>query len=327
MPKGEKNLRPGAMAVGPDGDLYFTGGYIGPKDAHTAPYIGRVTARGSVQILPLPAGLAPGGFTKNQGSYSQDSDETIISGPGGRLWFAAADGNQNGIARISTDGKVGRFIPAEIDGGLTSGPDGRVWVLEGAGQLGVATRSGIVATEALPVSLYNETNNLGLAAGVDGNLWYTDGISSIGRISGLNSVAAGLSPRGRPGRFPDFVRTYGQGSWTNATVNRHPTFAGVASPGAEVTLWARSQGQDQPVAIGQVRADRVDGSWTLTSHLRLDDGTYAVTATQTCDTGPSDVLYSLTPDSSGNPSNALVIESARGRRRPRESRDPTAQGL
>ena len=214
---------------------------------------------------------------------------------------------------------MGRFIPTEIDGDLLSGPEGRVWFE--ASELSVATRSGIVDTYNLPDSVpgsvaYGDAN---LAAGPDGNLWYTDGISSIGRISGLNSVAGGLSPRERPRRPPDFVRTYGQGSWTNATVNPHPTFAGVASPGAAVTLWVQQQGQDQPTAIGRAKANRVDGSWTLTSRVNLDDGTYAVTATQTGDTGPPDVLYSLMPDSNGDLSNALVIESADGRERAAKS--------
>jgi virginiamycin B lyase len=85
VPKGETNERPGAMALGPDGDLYFTGGYTGPKDEHTAGYIGRVTARGKVQILSLPAGLAPGGFTKGGASYQEEDDQTITSGPGRQL--------------------------------------------------------------------------------------------------------------------------------------------------------------------------------------------------------------------------------------------------
>ncbi len=314
VPKGETNQGPGAMALGPDGDIYFTGGYTGPKDKNTAGYIGRVTARGKVQILPLPAGLAPGGFTKDVGGGSYRLGvESLISGPGGQLWFDAAEGSVTGIARMSSDGKLGRFIPMDIGGNLVRGPEGRVYLQSGGPDgLSVTTRSGIVATYNLPGSTSDDANISSLAAGPDGNLWYTDGVSSIGRIGGLNSVAGGLSLRGRPRRPPDFVTAYGQGSWTNTTAEKRPTFAGVATPGAEVTLWVQQQGQDQPTAIGEVKADRVDGSWTLTSGVRLEDGTYAVTATQTGDTGPPDVLYSLTPDSDGNLSNALVIESAKG---------------
>jgi hypothetical protein len=62
------------------------------------------------------------------------------------------------------------------------------------------------------------------------------------------------------------------------------------------------------VSIGQVRASKFDGSWTLKSHVKLSNGNYAITASQTGDTGPPSVLYSPQPDSSGDLSNALVIQ-------------------
>ena len=98
--------------------------------------------------------------------------------------------------------------------------------------------------------------------------------------------------------------------WTHVTTNRHPTFDGVARPGAEVTVYVQKQGQAQPEEIGHVRARRGDGAWTLTSRLRLGDGDYAVTASQSGDTSPPAVIYSLQPDSYGNLSHALVIVSA-----------------
>jgi hypothetical protein len=82
----------------------------------------------------------------------------------------------------------------------------------------------------------------------------------------------------------------------------------VASPGAEVALSVQKQGDNQPVSIGKVRARGADGAWTLTSHVKLRDGNYAVTATQNGDTGSPSVLYSLVPDSMGNLSSALVVD-------------------
>jgi hypothetical protein len=73
----------------------------------------------------------------------------------------------------------------------------------------------------------------------------------------------------------------------------------------------QKQGESQPISIGQVHANQKDGSWTLTTNHRLSNGTYAVTATQSGDSSPPSVLYSLTPDSSGNLSNALVIDTTR----------------
>ena len=60
--------------------------------------------------------------------------------------------------------------------------------------------------------------------------------------------------------------------------------------------------------IGQVKADPKDGSWTLKIRQFLSYGTYAITAKETGEPGQTSTLYSLTPDASGNLSNALIIK-------------------
>ncbi len=206
-------------------------------------------------------------------------------------------------------------MPADnFSSNLVRLPDGQVWFATSrpgmAPGLGVATRSGIVVPQDLP-SPYVSGNSYGsgggMAAGPDGNLWLTTANSSIVRISGLDSVSGGLDYRHRSKQAPD----YSYDEWTNVSGTEKPTFACVATPGAEVTLWAQQQGDNQPVSIGQVKASRSDGSWTLKSHLKLSDGNRAVTATQTGNTGPPSVLSSLEPDSSGNLSSALVIQTSR----------------
>ncbi len=67
-----------------------------------------------------------------------------------------------------------------------------------------------------------------------------------------------------------------------------------------MTLWVQKQGETQTISIGQVHANPKDGSWTLKTNHRLSNGNYAVTATQSDDSSPPSVLYSLTPDSSGD---------------------------
>jgi len=263
--------------------------------------------------------------------YPPPPPKDIISGPDGKLWYQESTvQGATGIARISTSGKLGPVIPdGDIQSNMVRLPNGQVWFESQAAdansvnELGVATRSGIVATQDLPApdrinnssifpytSPYSGGRVLSVTAiGPDGNLWATSGgasgASSIVRISGLDTVAGGLDYRHRPKRAPD----YSNDQWTNVSGSPEPMFAGVAKPGAEVTLWAQKQGDNQPVSIGQVKASKSDGSWTLTSHLKLSDGNYALTATQTGDTGPPSVLYSLAPDSSGNLSNALVIQT------------------
>ncbi len=293
----------GNITLGPDGNLWFTAGGD----------VGRITAKGNLKMYPA--------VSKGYGDYmGPPGPSGIISGPDGTLWFQGNVHGTGGIARISTSGKLGSVIPVVgIDSNLLRLPDGQVWFEENSGagyELGVATRSGIVVTQDLPASAPYLTNSFYpgenvLTIGRDGNLWATSDASSIVRISGLNTVAGGLDYRHRRKRAPDYAYNPNSGGdqWTNVSGTAKPTFAGVATPGAEVTLWAQRQGDNQPVSIGQVQASKTDGSWTLTSHVKLSDGNYAVTATQTGDTGPPSVLYSLAPDSSGNLSNALVIQT------------------
>ncbi len=291
----------GAITTGPDGNVWFTGGYSDKKNnPHT--FIGRITARGQLSRFDLPSSLSAGSISSPPSGClcGPTYTDSVISGPDGKLWFTAQYHDKSGIARISTRGALSPFIPAAIEGNLSSGPDGRVWF---AGS--EATRSGIVVTSDLP----NAGNYSGMAVGASGSIWLTNGTTSIVRVSGLDGIAGGLDYRHRPKRAPDYEPTYAYNpGWTNVTTIARPTFAGIAKLGAEVTLWVQKQGDNQPVSIGRVKASCSDGSWTLTSRLKLSNGNYAVTATQTGDSGPPTVLYSLAPDPySGDLSNALVI--------------------
>jgi len=307
LPKRVEN-GPGNITVGPDGNLWFP---IGND-------IGRITAKGNVKMY---RGFAPSNKYYGYNGPGPRVPSDIISGPDGKLWYQSTVGGSTGpvIARISTSGKLGPVISVgNIASNMVRVPNGQVWFeiqtpvsgsLYANNELGLATRSGIVVTQDLPeLSPPLLSEGSAMTIGPDGNLWATSGsaggASSIVRISGLDTVAGGVDYRHRPKRAPDY--SY---EWTNVSGSAKPTFAGVAKPGAEVTLWAQKQGDNQPVSIGQVKASMSDGSWTLTSHLKLSDGNYALTATQTGDTGPPTVLYSLAPDSSGNLSNALVIQT------------------
>jgi streptogramin lyase len=313
----------GAITTGPDGDVWFTGDYPS-NDGSSQSFIGRITARGHVRLFPLPRSLSSS--SSSYGVFDPVDVSSVASGPGSNLSFAAtithdtpgvADNAHDtpGVAEISTDGKLGRFVPAAIYGNLVAGSMGEIWFpgngFAQSGQLALITRSGIVVTYDLPAQDYEYGGIAGVALGTGGELWLTTGTSTIERVNGLDSPAGGLDYRHRPKRAPDYLSSPydGTNGWTNVTGSTHPTFAGVAKPGAEVTLWAQKQGQNEPVSIGQVKASKFDGSWTLKSHVKLSNGYYAVTATQSGGTGPPSVLYSLTPDSSGNLSNALVIQT------------------
>jgi streptogramin lyase len=310
------SLEAEAITIGPNGNAWFWGLFsTAEAGGAAAAGIGEVTSKGQVKVY---------------GVSSMEPIENLISGPGGDLWFGGqqSSGTTLGapvIGRISTSGKSGSTIPTGPAYDLTLGPDGSVWFLT-LGQnglaLGVATRSGIVVTQDPPglnfgaPTAYAGADNV-MTFGPHGNLWLTDGTSSIERISGLDTVLGALDYRHRPNAAPDYVQASYAGTplplfnWTNTTSSAQPKFAGVAKPGAEVTLWAQKQGQNKPILIGRAAASTADGAWTLKSHVKLSNGYYAVTATESGHTGPASVLYSLEPDSTGNLSNALVVQAPR----------------
>lgn len=308
----------GAITPGPDGNVWFTGDYPAKNGCSRTSIVGRITTRGQMRLFPLPRSFSS--FSSSYGVFDPQVESTVVSGPGANLWFAADNSHDiPGVAEISADGKLERFVPAEIYGNFVAGSKGEVWFagngLAQSGQLALVTRSGIVVTYDLPAEDYEYSGVTGVAFGTGGELWLTTESSTIEHVNGLDSPVGGLDYRHRPMRAPDYLKNSydgGPNGWTNITSNVQPTFAGVAQPGAEVTLWAQKQGETSPVSIGQVRASKTDGSWTLKSHVKLTSGDYAVTATQLGDTGPPSVFYSLEPDSSGNLSNAHVIESPHG---------------
>src|SRR5262249_22884463 len=76
---------PWAIAVGPDGNIWFTEA-VGNR-------IGRITPAGVITEFPIPTGS----------SVSED----ITAGPDGNLWFTESAGNS--IGRITTNGVITEF--------------------------------------------------------------------------------------------------------------------------------------------------------------------------------------------------------------------------
>src|SRR5262249_31254020 len=105
----------------------------------------------------------------------------IIAGPDGNLWFF---GPGMSLSRISTDGAVTSFpLPISLTGstpfatpGLTTGPDGNVWIAAVAPGTGIGriTPDGEITQFPIPAAG-------GITAGPDGNLWLTE-TGSIGQI-------------------------------------------------------------------------------------------------------------------------------------------------
>ena len=124
--------------------------------------------------------------------------------------------------------------------------------------LGIVTRSGNasvqLANDTYLVLLLDVSN---MTSGPDGNLWFTDGYSTIVRITGLDTLIGGFD-----GRVPPQPPLTGLDAVGWTTTNTHPTFSGVAKPGAEVVLSGPFQKQRlQPVVIGQGAIAQTARGW------------------------------------------------------------------
>jgi streptogramin lyase len=110
----------GDIAVGPDGNLWFTWVTLDPTQplATASHSVGRITPSGAITEFPVSAGggWPPGG---------------IAAGPDGNLWFA--QGHANAIGRLSPSGALTEYSVPTTGGfpiDVTVGSDGNVWFSE-----------------------------------------------------------------------------------------------------------------------------------------------------------------------------------------------------
>ena len=153
---------PFAIAVGPDGNLWFV--------EATGNAVGRVTPGGQVTEYPLASHSAT-----NAALFD------IVAGGDGNLWFFEALGNQ--LGRITPSGSITLFtIPTpapDAEQGVL-GPDGNVWFVErDAGKVGRITPQGTITEYALPTQQSNPTD---ITVGPDGHSRFV-GLSSFQRRS------------------------------------------------------------------------------------------------------------------------------------------------
>ena len=178
---------PQGIAVGPDGNLWFT--------EPGADRIGKITTG---VVSEFRAGITPG-----------SQPEEIVAGPDGNLWFTEPGADR--IGKITTAGVVTEYrvgtpgsSPSNPDGPnwIAGGPDGKLWFTERrpAGRIWKITTGGVVTEYSAGITpgSYPE----GIAAGPDGKLWFVeDGADRIGKITTAGVVAeysAGITPYSAP---------------------------------------------------------------------------------------------------------------------------------
>jgi streptogramin lyase len=167
------NSTPVGIAIGPDGNIWFT-------DRGTNQVV-RVTPAGEFTHYPIP---------------TRNSDPgAITTGPDGNIWFV--EGYPGKLARVTTSGAIAEFaVPGDNWlGGIASGPDGNLWVTElfrrPRGGPGVVAKvnppgtftpqssSARVSSTEFKVPLTDAGGRRwgppepgAIAAGRDGNLWF-----------------------------------------------------------------------------------------------------------------------------------------------------------
>jgi hypothetical protein len=164
-----------SIAVGSDGALWFTAGYIPVPNSYSA-VIGRAASDGTIVLFTIPNSGAPLG---------------LAAGSDGALWVTAGQGGLpsfSNIARITTSGTgtVYNVIPLALDDpyGIAAGPDGALWYT--GAFLGRITTSGLAST--FNVQAGGGPN--GIAAGPDGALWFAGNANggSVGRITTSGTI-------------------------------------------------------------------------------------------------------------------------------------------
>ena len=157
---------PSGIAVGPDGNLWFT--------EQNGNRIGRITTKGVVTEFSA-------GITEGSGPSG------IVAGPDGNLWFTEARGNR--IGRITPEGVVMEFSAGISEGseptGIAVGPDGNLWFTEQNGnRIGRITTKGVVTEFSAGISEGSQPFGITAGPGLEGDLWFTEfNGNRIGRIT------------------------------------------------------------------------------------------------------------------------------------------------
>lgn len=231
---------PTSVAVGPDGNVWFTNGGVitkmtpdgqmtnfqapssvfsitaGPGGLwFTMPYygVGRITTAGEITEYPLWDKLT---FNERPGS-SDFAANTITAGPDGNVWYTSVSGY---IVRVTPSGQATSFpVPIVVGsnrrGGsvpesITSGPDGNLWFTDlGANEVGKADPAGNITMFRIPTDSSYPGD---ITTGPDGNLWFTAGyMNRIDRVTTAGVITEVHAAT--PLSFPNGIAAAGGKIW------------------------------------------------------------------------------------------------------------------
>lgn len=173
----------GSMALGPDGNIWFTASGIAyGTDGNVGSVVGFIitsgTTAGEITIFRLPPVDPP--INALAGG--------IAVGPDGNLWITERGQFENKIAKVTPAGIVTEY-PVSTPGSydlfsfITPGPDGALWFTgQGGNQIGQITTDGAVTLFTVPTANGNPTY---ITTGPDGRIWFsqTNKVAAIGGLT------------------------------------------------------------------------------------------------------------------------------------------------
>jgi virginiamycin B lyase len=162
-----------AMAVGPDGNVWFVETQAGK--------IGKVTPGGQITEYPVPPVLED--LHLGTGPVEVAAAPTdVVAGPDGALWFT--ESSTGSIGRATTDGVITDIAtPGLQPTSLAVGPDGAIWFTSTTYQASVARLNADGTVSNFPLATPG-SRPADLIDGPDGALWFVENLNgAVGRIT------------------------------------------------------------------------------------------------------------------------------------------------
>ena len=263
---------PGAMAAGPDGNMWFT------------------ESRWKEDILSAPSQVAkitPAGVVTEYGTGigAHQRAKAIVAGPDGNVWFVESsfefpNNTYRGIGRITPSGAITEFALTRYEPRyIAAGSDGNLWFTVGAeynlpAAISRITPAGVITD--FSDGLLPDAEPYEIVAGRDGNLWFLDSGAAIGRIDTSGKIrefplgpdaqgAAGIAAASDGNVWitandaagvSRIVRVKPDGTLTQFTAGITPgRFAVAITEGPDGNLWFVEATMQGTVGIGRITTD------------------------------------------------------------------------
>jgi streptogramin lyase len=231
----------GALALGPDGSLWFGNGYGSVMRRSPAGVLTDYAVAASVPAGGLAvakdgtAWFTTGGETIGEiapdGSVSYLNDpesmrgtQGIVAGPDGAIWFTNYLGSS--IGRIGADGSVAAYTDPRVryPAGIAVGPDGALWFTDDSGAVGRIATTGAIEVFGSAATVGHPD---AITVGPDRALWVTGRGGYVARVTTAGTVTTYAVPQAG---FATAIASAGGYLWlTNYTGSSIVRLAPVAS--------------------------------------------------------------------------------------------------